>query len=98
MDALEYLKSLPPNPLSPIIKVLGFIMPGVAYEVSMDKRGLDGKPLWAVTIARELEDGTCEIWHDKSEPFKSAEACKEYILVLIQELDPAGFEAEASRA
>lgn len=97
MDALEYLKSLPPNPLSPIIKVLGFIMPGVAYEVSMDKRGLDNKPLWAVTVARELEDGTCEIWHDKSEPFKSAEACKEYILELILELDPFD-EAEAGRA
>jgi hypothetical protein len=92
MDALEYLKRLGPNPLTPVIKRLGFIKPDTAYEVSMDYQGLDGKPLWAVTVARETptDDGatTVSIDTDLSEPFKTETACDEYILELIQTLDP----------
>lgn len=92
MDALEYLKDIGPNPLSPNIIRTGFIMPGIAYEVSMDHRGLDGTPLWAVTVAGDVpaDDGGSKlgILHDLSKPFKTEGACDNYILELIQELDP----------
>lgn len=98
MDALEYLKSIGPNPLTPVIKRLGFIKPDTAYEVSMDWRGLDGTPIWAVTVAGDLpsDDGGTKvgILHDLSKPFKNEAQCDEYILELIQRLDPDGFEAE----
>ena len=96
MNALEYLKGLGPNILTPNVIRLGFIKPGVAYEVSMDHRGLDGLPIWAVTVAGDLpaDDGGTKIGilHDLSKPLKSEKACDDYILGLIQRLDPEGFE------
>lgn len=96
MDPLQYLKEAGPNPLSPEIIRTGYIMPGIAYEVSMDWMGLGGKPIWAVTVCRDdipTNDGGVRtgIDHDLSEPFKSQSACDNYILKLIQDLDPEGF-------
>lgn len=93
MDPLQYLIEAGPNPLSPEIVRTGYIKPGIGYEVSMDWYGLDGKPVWAVTVARDdipTEDGGVRtgIDHDLSEPFKTQAQCDEYILALIQKLDP----------
>lgn len=93
MDALEYLKNLPPNPLSPEILQVGYIKKGIAYELSYEPLGMDGEPLWALTIVRDdipTEDGGVRtgIDHDLSEPFHSERAWKEYLLHLIQKLDP----------
>ena len=91
MDAMEYLKSIGPNPLTPVIIRMGFIKPGIAYEVSMDYRGIDGEPLWALTVAQE-QDGEMRIDHGLSQAMKTEAEVDEYILELIQRLDPEGFE------
>ena len=87
MDAIEYLKSLGPNPMSPIIIRYGYIMPGVGYEVSMDYHGLDDQPIWGLTVARE-QDGEMKIDHDLSKALKSEAEADSYVTDLILYLDP----------